>query len=98
MGGKRDGKEGLVGMRGLSVGCEAVVCCPEGGPGHLSRGQRTARQRCFSRRVLLAGIMRTNRISEGSARSSLSQRCSQHCIKVPFSDFEIQGDRGATCG
>lgn len=87
-----------MGMGGLSAGCEVAVCCPGGGPGHLSRGQRTTRQRSFSRRVVLAGIMRTNRISEGSARSSLSQRCSQRCIKVPLTDFEIQGDHGATCG
>lgn len=48
---------------------EIALCCPGGGPGHFSRGKRlrwVIKQPCFSRQVLLAGIMKKNRICEGS--------------------------------
>lgn len=70
---------------------ETAVCCLRGGPGRLSYGDRLERmmkEPCFCRQVLLTGIMKKNWIREGSWQSSLSQRCSQCSVKMPFTDFD----------
>lgn len=58
---KRDGREWVT-RRGLGVDGEMAVCCPL----DILCGKRMIKQPCFSRRVLLTGIMKKNRIHEGS--------------------------------